>query len=272
MEGMVAKLADKLKKNPDDANGWVMLARSYKILGRFADAAEAYSHAGALVDKEAVLLADYAEMIAQSNNGNLGGKAGELIERALKLDPDEPQALLLAGAAASDRQDFATAAEHWSRLLAQVEPGTEEAKALETAVARARELAEKPGKPGKSAKSAPANESASISGKVTLSPKLSAQIKPDDVLFVFARAEDGSRMPLAVIRATAGKLPLDFQLDDSTALPGGNKLSSAKSVTVEARIAKAGQAKTSSGDLFGSIKSIQPGRHDINLVIDQVQP
>jgi cytochrome c-type biogenesis protein CcmH len=105
-------------KNPDDSKGWVMLARSYKVLERFPEAAEAYSRAATLVDQDPALLADYADVLSRSNGGKLQGKPTELVERALKIDPDEPQALLLAGAAASDRQQFAAAAEYWSRCLA----------------------------------------------------------------------------------------------------------------------------------------------------------
>lgn len=268
IEGMVGKLAERLKKNPDDANGWVMLARSYKALGRYAEAAEAYSHAGALVDKEAVLLADYAEMLAQAS-GSLQGKPVELLARALKLDPDEPQALLLSGAAASDRRDFGAAAEHWSRLLAQLEPDSDDAKALEDAIGKARERAAQP--PHGDRKAA-ALAGPSIGGQVSLSPKLAAEAKPGDVVFIFARAEDGQRMPLAVMRVTAGELPLSFRFDDSMALPGGRKLSEFKTVSVEARIAKAGKAQTSSGDLFGNVSGVKLGQHDVRLTIDRVQP
>jgi cytochrome c-type biogenesis protein CcmH len=134
-------LVEKLKENPDDSKGWLMLARSYKVLERFPQAAEAYAHASALVDEDPELLADYAEVLSRSQGGNLQGKPTELVERALKIDPKAPQALLLAGAAASDRQQFALAADYWARLLAQIEPGSEEAKALAAAVERAREIA-----------------------------------------------------------------------------------------------------------------------------------
>lgn len=267
VEEMLGKLEAKLKQNPDDAKGWVMLARSYKVVGRFAEAAEAYSHAAPLVDADAVLLADYAEVLSQVQGGSLQGKPTELLARALKIDPDEPQALLLAGAAASDRQDFASAAEHWARLLAQLEPGSEEAKTLAAAVAKAREIAARGDKPNKAAAAGPA-----ISGEVTLSPQLAAQAKPDDVLFVFARTEEGSRMPLAATRATVADLPLSFRFDDSMALAGGQRLSSFKAVSIEARIAKAGQAKSSSGDLFGSIAGVKPGSANVRIVIDRIQP
>jgi cytochrome c-type biogenesis protein CcmH len=189
-----------------------------------------------------------------------------LIARALKLDPNEPQALLLAGAAASDRRDFTAAADHWSRLLLQLEPGSEEAASVEAAIAKAREIATG------SADKKPLAADTGISGEVTLSPQLAAQAKPDDVLFVFARAEDGQRMPLAVVRSSVAALPLRFHFDDSMALPGGRKLSEFKTVRIEARIAKAGKAQTSSGDLFGSISGVKPGKQVIRLSIDRVEP
>jgi len=168
---MVAGLVEKLRKNPDDSQGWVMLARSYKVMERFPEAAEAYSRAGTLVDQDAALLGDYADVLSRSHGGSLQGKPSELVERALSIDPDEPQALLLAGAAASDRQQFAAAATYWARLLAQLEPGSEEARALEAAIAKAREIAaaqaagDKPGK-------IPTDGAGAVSGEVTLSGKL----------------------------------------------------------------------------------------------------
>lgn len=265
IEDMLGTLVARLEKNPDDAKGWVMLARSYKALGRFAEAAEAYGKAGPLVDEDASLLADHADALAQAQGGTLQGKPGELIARALKLNPDEPQALLLAGAAAIDRQDFAAAAEHWTRLLKQLEPGSEEAQTIEQAIARAREIAAQAGK--NKAAAGPA-----LSGEVRLSPQLAGRVKPDDVVFVFARAGEGSRMPLAAVRATAADLPLRFRLDDSMSLAGGRKLSEFKTVSVEARVARAGQAQSSSGDLFGVLDGISPGSSDLRLIIDRVQP
>jgi len=268
IEEMVAGLVEKLRKNPGDGQGWVMLARSYKVLERFSEAADAYSHAGALVAQDATLLADYADVLSRSQGGNLQGKPAELVERALRIDPEEPQALLLAGAAAADQQQFAAAVDYWGRLLAQLQPGSEEAASLEAAIAKAREIATQgaSGKPGKAA------IAGAVSGEVTLSGKLAGQVKPDDVLFVFARAEEGPRMPLAAMRATVADLPLRFRFDDSMALAGGKKISDFKVVSVEARIAKAGKAQSSRGDLFGTLQSVKPGSQNLRLLIDQVQP
>ena len=251
-----------------------MLARSYKVLGRFSESAEAYSHGGALVDADPSLLADYAEVLAQANGGSLAGQPDKLLSRALEIDPNEPQALFLAGAAASERRDFSAVARYWERLLQQLEPGSEEAQSLELAVAKAREIdAQSGGKPPGITTTGPnAIPAESISGVVTISSKIAAQAKPGDLLFVFARAEEGSRMPLAVVRAQLADLPLKFRFDDSMALPGGKKISGFKTVSVEARVAKAGKAQSSSGDLFGSIKGVKPGSKNIKLVIDQIQP
>ena len=271
IDAMIGGLVERLKKNPGDGKGWVMLARSYKVLERYPEAADAYARAGSLVDQDAGLLADYAEVLSQLHGGSLQGKAGELIARALQIDPNEPQALLLAGAAARERQDFVAAAEYWSRLLPQLEPGSDEAKTVAAAIDEARGIAT-----ARAAGGAPAGATAAgagqLAGEVTLSGKLAGRVQPDDVVFVFARAEEGPRMPLAAMRATVADLPLNFRLDDSMALAGGRRISDFASVSVEARITRAGNASTSSGDLFGRIAGVKPGNRRLRLVIDQVQP
>ena len=267
IDSMLVQLEQKLKAKPDDHKGWVMLARSYKVLGRFAEAAQAYSHGGPLLEGDATLLADYAEVLAQANR-KFDGKPMELIAAALKIDPAEPQALFLAGAAASERRDFAAVVDYWGRLLPQLEAGSEEAKSLGEAVDKARAIVE--GKVGTAEPTAQAPET--VSGEVALSGKVAAQAKPDDLLFVFARPDEGSRMPLAVVRAKVADLPLQFSFDDSMALSGGQKISDLGTISIEARVAKAGKAQSSSGDLFGIVKGVKPGTRDVKVVIDQVQP
>lgn len=105
-----------------------------------------------------------------------------------------------------------------------------------------------------------------------MSGKVAAQAQPDDLLFVFARAGEGSRMPLAVVRAKVADLPLSFAFDDAMALPGGQKISDLPAITIEARVAKSGQAQSASGDLYGSVSGVKPGSLGIKVVIDQVQP
>ena len=265
IEEMLVKLEARLKTNPDDGKGWVMLARTYKALGRYPESVESYRHAGALVESDPALLADYAESLAQVA-GSLEGKPLELIARALKLDPNEPQSLFLAGAAANDRQDHAAVVEYWGRLLPLLDPASPDGQAIGAAVDKARASVAQ----GKSGKAAASSEA--IGGEVTISGKIASQANPDDLLFIFAREDEGSRMPLAVLRLRVADLPFAFRLDDTMALPGGRKISELAQVTIEARIAKAGKAQTSSGDLFGSVKGVTPGSRGIKLVIDQVQP
>jgi len=122
---MVASLAEKMKANPDDMQGWLMLARSYKSLGRFEEAVQAYGKAEKVINDNPDLLASYAEAVAMANGKGLKGKPAELVERALKIDPKHGHSLFLAGAAAMEAGDAKKGVAYWEALLPQVEPGSE---------------------------------------------------------------------------------------------------------------------------------------------------
>lgn len=143
IDDMVARLAARLESNPDDPRGWSMLARSYKALGRYEEAVAAYGKTGTLLDQDAQLLSDYAEALAIASGGSLKGKPTELLNRAIKLDPANPQVLVLAGTAAYEREDFGTAIQHWEALLKQLPADSEDAGALAASIAKARESARK---------------------------------------------------------------------------------------------------------------------------------
>ena len=145
IDGLLQRLVDRLKANPDDTKGWIVLARSYKALGRFAESAEAFGRVGSQLDSEAALLADYADALAQANGGRFDGKPEELIARALKIDPNDPQTLFTAGSAANARQDFVAVIDYWGRLLLLVEPGSQDALFLEAAWKSEREIPRKDG-------------------------------------------------------------------------------------------------------------------------------
>lgn len=125
IEGMVAKLAERMKSNPDDMDGWLMLARSYKSMGRYAESAEAFAKAEKRVENEPDLLAAYAETLAMAGGRGLAGKPLQLVERALKLNPSHGHSLFLAGAAAMESGDAKKGIAYWEALLPQVEPGSE---------------------------------------------------------------------------------------------------------------------------------------------------
>ena len=125
INGMVTKLAERMAANPDDLKGWLMLARSYKTMGRYDEAVAAYGKAEKLVNEDPDLLASYAETVAMANGKGLKGKPMQLVDRALKLDPKHPHSLFLAGAAALEAGDNKKRIAYWESLLPQVEPGSE---------------------------------------------------------------------------------------------------------------------------------------------------
>ena len=125
INSMVAKLAERMQANPDDMQGWLMLARSYKTLGRYEEAAAAYGKAEKVINDDAGLLASYAETLAMAAGKGLQGKPAQLIERAVKVDPKNPHALFLAGAAAMEAGDNKKGIAYWEALLPEVEPGSD---------------------------------------------------------------------------------------------------------------------------------------------------
>ena len=290
IDAMVGKLAERMKSNPDDAQGWTMLARSYTVLGRFAEAVPAYQRATALQPDNASLLADYADAVAATHGTVDNPESIALVERALKADPRHPKALALAGTVAYDRGDYPTAIAHWQQLAAQLGPGNELAPRVQAMIADAREhlaggsaasrgapadalaAAAPPASSGTGARKAPnaGTETSRVSGTVTLDPALAGRAAPDDSVFVFARAENGSRMPLAVRRAQVKDLPLAFTLDDSMAMAPGMTLSSAPQLIVGARISKSGNAIPQAGDLAGEASGVKPGAKNVAIRIATV--
>ena len=125
---MVESLAAKLKDNPDNPQGWAMLARSYKVMGRLDEAEQAYGKASAAISNHPDLLVDYAELLALRADNRMEGRPVELIRQALKVDPEHPSALMMSGVAAYQLADFDGAAREWEKLLALLEPGSEDAK------------------------------------------------------------------------------------------------------------------------------------------------
>lgn len=125
INAMVTKLAERMQANPDDMQGWLMLARSYKTMGRYEEAAAAYGKAEKAINDDPELLASYAETLAMAAGKGLTGKPQQLVNRALKLDPNNGHALFLAGAAAMEAGDSKQGIAYWEALLPQVEPGSE---------------------------------------------------------------------------------------------------------------------------------------------------
>lgn len=279
LDALSEKLKKKLEQNPNDGVGWALLARSYAEIGRHADAVPIYEKAMKLIPDDPQLLADYADALGMLHGRKLEGKPEQLIQQALKIDPNHVKALMLAGTIAFDRREFGQAAQYWERANANLSADMEgEARQeLLAAIAEAKGLAT--GKPvtastaGVSA--APAKQggqAAAISGTVTLAPGLAGKGAQTDTLFVFAREMNGPPMPVSIVRATKKDLPFTFQLDDSTSPMPSRKLSDVGNVVIVARLSKSGEAKAQSGDLQGMSQPVKPGAKQIAVVIDQEIP
>jgi cytochrome c-type biogenesis protein CcmH len=280
---MVAGLAARLKQHPDDGNGWVLLAHSYQALERFPEAADAYEHAAALIPNDANLLADYADTLAMAQGRKLAGKPAELVQRALAIDPRHRKALALAGTIALEARDLNGSLAYWRRLAAELPAGSDESRQVASVIAEVESAKQGKGAPLSSQRASSAEEPAAqksnakadpaaISGRVDLSAALAPKVALSDTVFIFARAVDGPRMPLAVLRIPAKELPRNFSLDDSMSMAPGAKLSSTASVIVEARISKSGNPIAQSGDLFGRSAPVKPGTAGILITIDEVVP
>ncbi len=277
-EAGIQALEEKVAQNPDDPEALLMLARSYGELERYADSVRAYEKLTGLVPNEAGLWADYADMMAMAHS-TLAGPATKLLEKALALDPNESKALALSGTAAMERGDYPQAVHYWEKLLKQLPAGSPDAKMIEEGIQQARNFAGM-GKGGsraapaleqinQAAQQAPMAGKERISGTVTLSDALKGKADPEDTLFVLARAAQGPKMPLAILRKQVKDLPLRFSLDDSMAMAPEMRMSNFDQVVVVARISKSGNAMSQPGDLQGMSKPLALGTSGIKIEIGE---
>jgi cytochrome c-type biogenesis protein CcmH len=276
------RLEKKVKRLSKDPNDWWMLARTYTELKRYSDAAAAYDHLVKMAPNEPQLWANYADVYAMAHGQTLQNEeVTKMIDKALELDPNNITALALSGSAAMERKDYATAITRWQTLIDQLEPGSPDIEVYRGGLKQASLLlsAEPGGKEklaklsaGKAAEKTAANSAAAITGNVSLSPALAGKVAPTDTVFVLARAAQGPKMPLAVLRKQVKDLPLKFTLDDSMAMQPQLKLSSFQQVVVVARVSKSGTPMAQSGDLQGLTGTIKPGVKGLHVVIDTVMP
>jgi cytochrome c-type biogenesis protein CcmH len=286
LNNMTERLAERLKKEPDNANGWSTLARTYYSMGRFADASAAFEKLVELVPDDAALLADYADALAMTQGRKIAGKPRELIDRALKIDPLQWKALAMAGTDAFDRKDYKSAVELWEKLHQSLPADAPMKQQLVGSINEARSRAGMPQMaaattpapaitPAPAApKSAAAPEAtagaaqARVAGTVSLSAELRAKVAPEDSVIIFARAAEGPRMPLAMLRVPVKDLPKSFALDDSMAVAPEFRLSNFSEVVVVARVSKSGSPMPQKGDFEGLSKPVKLGRGDVAVTID----
>jgi cytochrome c-type biogenesis protein CcmH len=274
LQQSIARLIEKLKSRPDDLESWALLARSYQFTGQYELAQATWEKTLLLAPDNTDVMAAYAQALAEAHEGRLSGKPERLIRAILEKDPDHPEALWLAGLLAAQQNKPSEAINYWKRLKTRLPEGSKPSEELDGFMAK---LSAQAGLP------APAvsgnNSAASISGaenirvSVRLAENMVAQMRPDDTLFIFARAASGPPMPLAVVRKQAGDLPLEVTLDDTQAMRPEMRLSAFPEIIVGARISHSGQAMPSSGDLQGLSTALKPVTGErYQVVIDQTVP
>lgn len=278
-----ATLAARLKEKPGDAEGWRMLARSYVSLGRFAEAADAYSHLVKLSPGDAELLADYADVLAMSLNKNLLGEPQKLIASALALDPKNIKALALSASASFQARDYAAALGQWKKILVLVPPESDVARSTMSSIGEAQNLAEQsskaesPNPPNANSMpaQAPTGQAGSgrgnteVSGTVQLDAGLRSKVLDTDTVFIFVRAAESTGRPLAVVRKQAKDLPANFVLGDQMSIGPYAKMSNEATVIVGARVSRSGNATPGTGDLEGQSEPVRPGTKNIVIRINR---
>ncbi|MBN2886424.1 MAG: c-type cytochrome biogenesis protein CcmI [Chromatiaceae bacterium] len=307
MEVLVERLEERLRQNPEDIEGWLMIGRTYFALEQPLKGQEALHKAHRLDPERLDAMLAYAE--AQLATGQRATDSAEqpqaLIEQALKQDATNPNARWLNGLLAYRQGDFGTAASAWQGILDELDPNAPEAAELRGMVADARQRLDMPASASTEAAAPPASSSAApptthqsgtvvaeapenaaatppetaiaaasgLDVLVQLDPALAEEIQPGDSLFVFARAAAGPPMPLAVVRLTASELPARVRLDDSLAMNPGLSLSAFPEVMLIARVSKSGQTAAQPGDLEGQIGPLPSSTQEpITLTIDQRLP
>ena len=249
---MVGGLAEKMKANPDDAKGWLMLGRSYKALDQFPKAVDAFANAYRLLGDQAEVMLLYADAIAYANDKNLAGKPTELVFKALALEPDNMNALWLGGMAKAQQGDPATAIKLWKKLETLLPPNSEPLQEIQDLLAKIEST---------DAINRVSTQPTDVAGvalevQVSLAPELQKATSPGDTVFVYAQALSGPKMPLAIVRKQVSDLPLSVSLNDTMAMMPTMKLSNFSQVKLLARISKSGNAMSQPGDLIGSIDQV----------------
>jgi cytochrome c-type biogenesis protein CcmH len=271
---MVAKLAERMKANPDDAEGWVMLGKSYKYLQQFPKAADAFGQAYRLLGDNSEVMLLYADALAFANNEQMAGKPAELAFKVLAKEPDNVTALWYGGMAKAQAGEAVEGVKLWRKLAALLPPGSQAQQETQAILAKL-EATVPGGVPkdaGTAATPAPA-AGVTLQVQVSLAASLQAAAAPDDTVFIYAQALTGPKMPLAIIRKRVADLPVTVSLSDAQAMLPTMKLSAFPSVKLLARVSKSGTATTEPGDLLGVIEPVatNSGQSQAIVIDTQVQ-
>lgn len=261
IQQMVASLAERLQKQPDDVNGWKMLGRSYMTLGNYGAAAEAYDRAVQLESaRNAETLVELGVALIEGDGRVVSSHAVSVFENALALEPNNPEALFWGGIGAFNSGNASLAAERWETLLT-TNPTPEVRDILQQRIALWR---------GESVPvAAPASPAGVVVANVSLSDVAKAALPKDAVIFIIARDPAQPSPPIAVVRRSLSELPLTVELGDDESMIPGRNLSAFEEFEMIARVSVSGTPTAQSGDWFAS-SIVRPAEYrEIQLTISQ---
>lgn len=269
IELMLEGLEAKLRTNPTDVAGWLMLGRSNFQLQRYPRAAEAYQQAYTLTEgKNVEAILGLGEALAFADERQLTTRSAQLFERAMELAPNHPKALWYSGLVAYQSREFDVARERWARLVA-LDPPDQVKRVLQDKIA---EIDAGLGGSAAPAKDQSAATAASVvKVRVGIAPELAGKVPQGAPLFVLVRSGGGGP-PLAVTRRTSEQFPQLVELSDRDAMIAGRGISSASRVTVVARVARSGDPRPQSGDLEGQVGYDVGDGKTVDLIINSILP
>ncbi len=264
LDQLITRLAERMKSEPNNIDGWLMLGRSYMSVKRFGQATSAYAQAYRLNNKNPEIMLFYADAMAMNQGGRITGRPLELINEALAIQPNNLKALWLLGMSQAESGNYQGAIQSWQTLLPLLKGDDRSTNEVKRLIALAHQklgtsapatttTSAVPAQPAQTATAA----KASIKVRVEMDPALAGTYKPTDTLFIYARALQGPPMPLAAVRKQASELPLEVTLDESMAMMPAMSLSQFPQVRVSARISSSGNAARQPGDLIGEVKPVQ---------------
>jgi cytochrome c-type biogenesis protein CcmH len=257
VDDLITDIEKRLEENPNDLEGWQVLSQTYLTLGRYTDAQKGYQRVLTLGGETAFAYASLADATALAAGGQVTEEASEYIQRALTIDPDNRQALWLAGLGAAQSGDQVIAKQHWSRLVPLLDDAPRQQQELRDIIRDnfgdtpaeqvSAQQAETP-KP-----TAELSAQAGLTVTVSLDAEISQLADANDFVFIFARAQQGPPAPLAVKRLRVTDLPTTVTLSDADAMMAPMTLSKFEDVVVSARVSKSGQPIAQAGDLQSDI-------------------
>lgn len=275
----VQMMEAQVQAEPQNSQAWFSLGHAYISANQFDKAVAAFDKVIDLVGKHAELIGPKATALYYKAGQQMTPQIQALIDESLALDPQDPSTLLLVGMNAFFTANYQKAIDAWQTILSSDRTDVDR-QALMNAIdtANLRIQAETTGMPNdevhqraKVAPNTPVVASNSVTVAISISPELAAKANPEDTIFIFARATEGAKVPLAATKVSAKSLPITVTLDDSTGMGGEVKLSQAASVEIIAVLSKNGNIRPQAGDIQGKISKVNLGE-TANLVLDtQVQ-